>query len=146
MGIRSEQSPAEASVAHLASPPLQGGWQVSGTPGFAQQREGSLFQFVWPAEAPGGRPVGRKEGAFPQEDPHTCAGVWTGPEEVAQGQGRDPKVQPEAGHATSPETLGNQTAQDSVRPVFLSHVARLSVGVKTFCPWIFLARRERPQN
>lgn len=44
-----------------------------------------------------------------------------------------------------PQRLGNQT-QDPLRPVFLSHTARLSLGVKTFCPWMFLAQRERPQN
>lgn len=57
---------------------------------------------------------------------HTRAGMWTGPEEVARGQGKD-----------SPETLENQTAQGPIRPGFQSHTASLSLGERTFsgCSW-----------
>lgn len=132
MGMRTGRRPEQAS----ASAPLpagrlgcravhQGGHQGSRR----KKKEASSSS---PSRGFRGRPAlrGRKEGALPQGDPPApCAGVWTGVDWArrgARGKGRDPKVQPEAEHATSPETPRRRTAQDPV-----SLAARPPLGVKT---------------
>lgn len=132
MGMGAGRRPEQAS----ASAPLpagrlgcravhQGGHQGSRS----KEKEASSSS---PSRGSRGRPAlrDRKEGALPQGDlPAPCAGVWTGVDRArrgARGKGRDPKVQPEAGPATSPETPRRRTAQDSV-----SLAARPRLGVKT---------------
>lgn len=55
---------------------MEGERVVAGGPGFTLLREGSLFQFVCPAEAPRGCPASEEGGGVSPGNPtHTCRGV-----------------------------------------------------------------------
>lgn len=100
-------------------------------PGFTRQREGSLFRFVCPAEAPADHPDPGKRSSLKKT--HTCADVRPGPKVGPDWPLRSATAQGREGAHKSGLRLGTSP----ISPAFLIQAARLSLaGVKAFCPWL----------